>query len=282
MCSSTVKHYSQNKKAVAFLICVYKNDNFEWFKEMLSSINELEAPKGFEIRVYLHIDGVLPAVFNPVIDDFHPYKVLQSEESVGLANGLNKLIDTLADELYYFRMDSDDICHPQRIVKQINFMNDNPNIDFCGSSISEFIGSKENQVNVRTYPNNMDSIHDKIVRGSPFAHVTVCFKAGFFKKFGVYPIMYPLNEDIALWFLSLRSGAVASNLADVLVHVRMDSAYSRRTFQKATTELQVYKKIAHWQGRSFFYPYLRFFFRLFPVVIVKKIYNSKIRDILLK
>jgi hypothetical protein len=267
--------------SVAFLVCVYKNDDLDCFKEMLVSLNEIEAPKGFEIRVYLHIDGVLPSAFNPIIDDFHPYKVLQSEQPVGLANGLNKLIEVLADESYYFRMDSDDICHPQRVINQFEFMEKNPNIDFCGSSISEFIGVKENQVNIRTYPSDLGAIKKQMIKGSPFAHVTVCFRAGFFKKFGPYPTEYTLNEDIALWYLALKNGAVASNLGDVLVYVRMDSAYSRRTYHKAVAEFKVYRAIARWSGRSAFYPTLRFIFRLLPVSFVKSIYNSRVRNLLL-
>jgi len=273
--------YSQNQKSIAFLICVYKNDNFEWFKEMLASLNELEIPKSYEIRVYLHIDGVLPNTFTSVIDDFDTYKILQSEQAIGLANGLNKLIEVLADESYYFRMDSDDICHPRRVINQLEYMEQNPKIDFCGSSISEFTGVKENQVNIRTYPHNLEAITKQMIKGSPFAHVTICFRADFFKKFGLYPTEYPLNEDIALWYLALKNGAIAANLGDILVYVRMDSAYSRRTYRKAVSEFKVYRAIARWSGQSVFYPTLRFIFRLLPVSIVKSIYNSRARNLLL-
>jgi hypothetical protein len=268
----------KNERTVAFLVCVYKKDDVRAFNEMVISINELELPPNVKVRVYLHIDGILPSEFDSTIEALSPFKVLQSKIPIGLAKGLNKLIGTLTDESYYFRMDSDDICYSDRVIKQIHFMDVNLNIDFCGGSISEFIGNKENQVNIRKYPSDRASILNKMPKGSPFAHVTVCFRAGFFEKFSFYPVDYPLNEDIALWYLSLQNGAQASNLEDILVHVRMDSAYGRRSFQKAVSELKVYKKIAHWQGRSFFYPYLRFVFRLFPVFLVEKIYNSKLRN----
>ncbi len=271
----------KSSKSVAFLVCVYKNDDLDWFKEMLISLKGIEAPEGYEIRLYLHVDGVLPSDFSPVINNYHPYKILRSEQPVGLANGLNKLIEVLGDEEYYFRMDSDDICHPQRVINQLEFMKQNPNIDFCGTSISEFIDAKDNQVNIRTYPNGMEAIKQQMIKGSPFAHVTICFRAGFFDKYGLYPTEYPLNEDIALWYSALKSGATASNLADILVYVRMDSAYSRRTYQKAISEFKVYRAIALWSGRSAFYPTLRFMFRLLPVSLVKSIYNSRARNFLL-
>lgn len=274
----TQKDDSEKARSVAFLVCVYKNDCFESFEEMLISLKGLVLPDGIGINVYLHIDGVLPDKFHTLINSFSPFKIIWSEKPVGLAKGLNKLIGILADELYYFRMDSDDVCSSDRVIKQVKFMNDNPELDFSGSSISEFVETKDNQVNVREYPSDMIGIKESIVKGSPFAHVTICFRGGFFNKFGSYPTSYPLNEDIALWYTVLKKGALASNLPDILVFVRMDSAYSRRTFRKAIYEFKVYKEIAQWLEKSMSYAYLRFIFRLLPVALVRLIYNSKFRN----
>ncbi|OEJ06917.1 hypothetical protein BHE89_19005 [Shigella sp. FC1967] len=43
-----------------------------------------------------------------------------------------------------------------------------------------------------------------IYKASPFAHVTICFRRTSLAKIGFYPVDYPLNEDIALWFSSFK------------------------------------------------------------------------------
>ena len=281
MFSKSVNVTSGSVRSIAFLVCVYKNDNYQHFYEMLDSLQALDIPQGFDSRLYLHVDGVLDVQFIDLINRVSPFKLLISEEPVGLARGLNKLISILSDEDYFFRMDSDDLCHPSRIIQQLTFMDANPDIDFCGGAISEFIGTKKNQVTIRTYPRDDDSIRRQLVKGSPFAHVSICFRASFFSQYGNYPVEYPLNEDIAFWFQALKGGAKGANLNTILVYVRMDSAYSRRTYRKAITEFRVYREVARWSGKSLFYPLSRLIFRLLPVYVVKGIYNSKFRRLFL-
>ena len=55
--------------------------------------------------------------------------------------GLGKALEIGITECQYdliARMDSDDICHPERFEKQINFMIDNPDVKVLGSWIAEF------------------------------------------------------------------------------------------------------------------------------------------------
>ena len=97
----------------------------------------------------------------------------------------------------------------------------------------------------------------------------------------LYRVATAIGELTLMRKIALKNGADASNLSDVLVYVRMDSAYSRRTYQKAVSEFKVYRAIARWSGRSAFFPTLRFIFRLLPVSLVKSIYNSRARNFLL-
>ncbi|MFA0038818.1 glycosyltransferase [Vibrio sp. 10N.261.52.A1] len=269
--------------SVAVLMCIYGGDSITQFKEALESITIKQNAVDESIHVYLHIDGEISKELDEYINRCGLiYKKVVSENNVGLASGLNRLIACLEDERYVFRMDSDDISLPERLLKQISFMDSNPTIDISGGSICEFIMSKDNIVTTRRYPTDHLSIANVIHKFSPIAHVTVCFRKSALINLMEYPINYPLNEDIAMWFKGLRSKCIFGNIKDTLVLVRMDGAYSRRTIKKANSEFKVYFNICRWKQTLPTHAVLRYFFRLLPSCFVKVIYNSKIRQLLLK
>lgn len=266
---------------IAVLMCVYAGDSIENFRQSLKSIYGANVDHDCTLNVYLHIDGVVPKEYEEVLSDFSLFRIVRSEDNVGLAKGLNKLIGCLADEKYIFRMDADDVVIKDRFKKQIAFMESHPEVDFCGGGIQEFVGDGE-VVNIRWYPEEHNEIVKYLPKGSPFAHVTICFRQGFFESFGSYPVNYALNEDIAYWFQVIKQGARGANLKKELVLVRMDSAYSRRTFKKALGEFKVYKEINLYYEKSLWLPIARFAFRLLPSSMVKFVYNSSLRDLVLK
>ncbi|AUV87428.1 hypothetical protein C1N50_15290 [Vibrio campbellii] len=268
------------KMKCAFLICIYRNDNVEHLKEALFSVRSAAEKAGNEARIYIHVDGEVSQEHLVVVDSCNPYKVVKSEKNVGLAIGLNKLIANLEGEDYIFRMDADDICCRDRISLQLDYMEDNPEVDLVGGAIDEFVGDIANVVAHRDYPDV--ALASYLPKGSPFAHVTVCFRGGFFDKFGCYPTDYPLNEDIALWGEALINGAVGHNIPSTLVQVRMDGAYSRRTLKKAKSELKVYLRICNKLKVFPFIPLARFGFRLMPVSLVGVFYRSSLRNKFLK
>lgn len=268
------------KMKCAFLICVYRNDDVEHLKEALLSVRSAAEKVGNDVRIYIHIDGEVSQDHLAVVEGCNPYKVVKSASNVGLAVGLNKLIGSLEGENYIFRMDADDICCLERISLQLDYMEANPEVDLVGGAIDEFVGDTVNVVAHRDYPNVAHANY--LPKGSPFAHVTICFRGDFFDRFGCYPTDYPLNEDIALWGEALLKGAVGHNIPSTLVQVRMDGAYNRRTLKKAKSELKVYLRICKQLKVFPFIPLARFGFRLMPVSLVSVLYRSPLRNKLLK
>lgn len=267
-------------KKDAVLVCVYKGDSLSDFKACINSIikNKCRA-----INIYLHVDGTICEAMSSYINESKDfYKIIYSNKPVGLARGLNKLIDQLEDEIYVFRMDADDLVLANRFKMQQEFMDRNRNVDLCGGEITEFEGSEKNITFRRTYPIEHRNIVAALTTHSPFAHVTICFRRDIFEKFGNYPTEYPLNEDIAYWFKLLKSGAIAANIPRELVAVRMDGAYERRKVSKAWPEFKVYWNVCMWQRKLPFKPLLRLLFRLFPAWLVEMVYKSFIRRLIVK
>lgn len=262
-------------RSIAIISCTYIKDSPSQLDEMLQSVFSAFLPENIQMRFYLHVDGVLSDLHEDVLSKYNIYKRIDSSLNLGLAKGLNKLISNLECEDYVFRMDADDICLNDRFIKQIKFMDENKNIDFSGGYIKEFIGNIDNIVTTRTYP--LKDLPEILFKGSPFAHVTVCFRRCFFDRFGDYPVEYPLSEDIAYWFKAFNQGAVGENIDEFLVLVRMDGAYKRRNFKRAVSEYNIFSTIAKSQKKSPVFCTLRFLFRLLPSSLVEIIYNSKLR-----
>ncbi|ENP8342184.1 glycosyltransferase [Vibrio harveyi] len=262
---------------IAVLICVYAGDNLEHFKESIKSIKVQS--KVCTINIYLHIDGKIPDDMNTYIEQENFHCVVRSYPNAGLAIGLNKLIEQLGEEDFVFRMDADDIIVPGRFEYQLNYMNSHPEVDVSGGSISEFLGEETNIVSVRKYPLTDQKIQETLYRASPLAHVTVCFRRGYFEKFGVYPTSYQFNEDLALWIQSSQKHAVFGNIDKILVNVRMDGAYDRRRTSKAWPEFKLYAMHNIKHSRVPIVPVARLIFRYFPKSIVKSIYNSPLRKL---
>ncbi|MCE9850439.1 glycosyltransferase [Aeromonas allosaccharophila] len=262
---------------IAVLICVYGGDRLNHFKESIASIKS--NAENYKLKIYLHVDGELPVDMNDYIESEAFFCVVRSDPHVGLALGLNKLIERLGEEDFIFRMDADDIIVPGRFDCQLDYMEKNPKVDVSGGGIGEFLGNERNIVSVRQYPLTDEAIKKTLYRASPFAHVTVCFRKGYFTKFGFYPTSYPFNEDLAYWIFSSEKKAVFGNIDMILVHVRMDGAYDRRRSSKAWPEFILYASHNINNFRLPIFPILRLIFRYFPKRIVKLVYNSPLRKL---
>ena len=61
-------------------------------------------------------------------------KLIEKPENTGYTNSLNQGIK-LAKGKYIARMDSDDICEPNRFEKQVKMLENRPELIVCGSAI---------------------------------------------------------------------------------------------------------------------------------------------------
>lgn len=136
----------------------------------------------------------------------------------GLVYSLNEAINICSGK-YIARMDQDDICYPNRLEKQLNFMLEN-GVDVCGTSydvINEF-GTKTKTIS--SINNNFEILISAMM--VPFIHPSVMFK-NFFKDIGVF---YGSDskieaEDYDLWIKLQNKGLIFGNVKDVLIKYRI-------------------------------------------------------------
>lgn len=148
-------------------------------------------------------------------------------ENLGLAPRLNQCVQ-LARGRYVARMDGDDLAYPQRLVRQVQYLEQHPEIDLLGSGAVIFKGAGEV---VGLYPTACD--HEEICRrpwwGFPLAHPTWMGKRTWFQSHP-YREGYTRSEDQTLLLQSFSDSRFAA-LEEVLLGYRMEGVFAKKMGQ---------------------------------------------------
>ena len=208
---------------------VYYKEKTEYLKTSIESIlDQTTSPD----EVVIVKDGYLNKPLEDVIEyfvDIYPdrFKIIQLKENKGLGLALAEGILHCSNELIA-RMDSDDISVKNRFEKQLHEFEKNPQLDICGSYISEFESNPEIIKDVRKVPLCDKDIKQYQKKRDGFNHVSVMFKKNAVLKAGNYQDAL-LMEDSLLWINMFKTGAVGMNIDESLVLVRAgDDMIERR------------------------------------------------------
>lgn len=122
---------------------------------------------------------------------------------------------------YIARLDNDDWSYPERLKKQVDYMESHPDIGVLGSSI-DIISESGNIIGRRKYKLKDEEIRTNIFYSSPFAHPVVMFRKSILDQAGPYNEAFAPADDYELYF---RIGKLSNfaNLSDVLLKYRIIS-----------------------------------------------------------
>lgn len=260
---------------------VYKNDKPEY---LYQSINSILNQTYVSFDYYIGIDGPINDELRRVLVSFQDsrLKVLDNKDNKGLAGILNDLLTQCKkiDYEYIARMDADDIALPDRLQKQVAFLEANPNIDMAGGAINEIDEEGKDRGKVTRYPCEPDACRAFFAKRNPVAHPTVMFRRSFFEKAGwEYPTDYVRNEDTRMWHEGYKHGCVIANLSDVLINFRMsDNMFKQRRngHDFAKSQLKLRKRIAKDLGYGFMayvYAYAMYLLMISPSCVLKFAYK---------
>lgn len=138
-------------------------------------------------------------------------------ENRGLATTLNESID-VARGKWIARMDQDDIALPQRLERQLQWL-EQTGADLCGSWVQRF-GSSDNRI-FRLRQTD-EAIRMEMLFASPFAHPAVMMRTASAKLLR-YDKAYEKAEDYDLWTRAAQAGWRMTNVPEVLLLYRIHS-----------------------------------------------------------
>lgn len=263
------------------LISIYCKENASFFNEALESVFNQTV---FPTEVVLVKDGPLNIELDLVIEKYEKkypcLKVVALPENRGLGYALNEGLKHCSSDLVA-RMDTDDICFPDRFEKQLAIYEKYPELSFVGTSIAEFEISIAEISGYRTPPQNHNDIGVYAKKKSPLNHATVMYRKEAVLDVGGYK---EFPEDYHLWIRALMKGYLFYNIQEPLLYVRFNLATVRRRggFKYAITEIR-HQKEFYRMGFLSFSEYinnsiLRFGVRMIPGAIRQQIYSRLLRS----
>ncbi len=221
------------KQLVSVIIPIYK-PNEEYLYQALKSVVEQTYRK---LEILLMVDGdntVSDRVVNSLKDG--RIKSIVNSERGGLPYSLNRGIQ-LAKGEFICRMDSDDICRPERIQKQIAFLNTHIDYDMVVSYAQTF-GTHSELYKSET---NYRKLNAVMLVKNPIVHPTVIFRKSSIDK---YNLRYTEgeSEDYRLWVemayrYQCKIGVVPKVLLDYRIHEEQASTVKGEQVDKADIEI---------------------------------------------
>jgi glycosyltransferase involved in cell wall biosynthesis len=210
------------------LLPVYHADHAAHLELALASlIDQTVQPD----EIVLVEDGPVPGDLSAVIDGFEAragnrLKRIRLDQNYGLVRALNTGLDHCSFDLVA-RMDSDDLCVPDRFERQLAFFEANPEYSLVGGMLEEFMETRGDMGRFKTLPLTHEEILAWSKKRCPFNHPSVMYRKPVIASLGGYR-QFSNFEDYYLWVKLLHAGHKAANLPDVLVHYRLGPDFVKR------------------------------------------------------
>lgn len=232
---------------ISVLISVYAGETAENLRGAIhSTYNSLSLlDNQLEREIVLVKDGPLTADLDILIrnlgDQFGTiFKVVTLCQNVGLGAALNEGLKICSFELVA-RMDTDDICLPERFSKQIQYMESSPEVVASSGIVEEWDSGFEKLISKRVLPLSGKTLIDYSKKRSPLNHPAVIFRKSVILKLGGYPELRKA-QDYGLWSKLLVAGYEIGNLDEVLVQMRAgDDLLNRRGINYLKSEVDLIK-----------------------------------------
>lgn len=150
-------------------------------------------------------------------------KLYQNETNQGVAKSLNKALELVSGD-FVARMDADDISHPQRLERQVEFLQEHPEIDLISADTITFKTHKPDilpivQLNLRYPPAIAKTL---LVMTNVFSHPTVMARmTERMRPLFYYDEAFELAEDYHLWIRLAMGGFQLATVKEALVFYRL-------------------------------------------------------------
>lgn len=266
------------------LSSLYYKEQPIYFDSCLESIWDQQTLKPIEIVLVL--DGPIGEGLTKSVEHWQQklgniLKIVTLAENVGLGKALNEGLKHCTNE-WVFRMDTDDICTPDRFSKQVAFIKENPDVVLFGGQILEFNQDVSDAHVLKAVPENHNEIKAFAQNRCPFNHMTVAYRKDVIEHLGGYK-HHLFMEDYNLWLRVIGAGYKVANLEDVILSARVGNGMHarRKGFEYIKSEKQLLdlKKSLNLQNpiQANILFLLRSAFRLLPSDFLTKVYNTFLR-----
>lgn len=157
----------------------------------------------------------------------------------GYVQALNDLLAKAEGE-YLARMDADDVCRPERLARQVAFLDRHPRV-VCVGTATDRIDARGRLIGRRIPPVDDIAIQEELLSGhNPIVHPSVMMRTDVVRRVGGYAVELTPAEDLDLWLRLGEHGELA-NLPEVLLSYRM---HTNSVSERAQARQLEHKRVA--------------------------------------
>lgn len=137
-----------------------------------------------------------------ILEDFQKsdvrIKIINNDENLGLTKSLNKALLESKGK-YIARLDAGDISLPERLERQVEFLDKNKDIGLVGSwmYIIDVNGRILDEIK---YPTDNKDLKRDLIKYNPFVHSSIMFRREILPKINIYNEDYKYAQDYKLYF----------------------------------------------------------------------------------
>lgn len=214
----------ENQPLVSVIMATF-NESPRIVSEAISSILN-QTYKNIELLIF---DDSTKEETKICIDEFardERVKINRFNMRLGFVPSLNKGLETAKGQ-YIARMDGDDISLPDRIEKEVSFLQAHPEVAVVGGQI-DIINEDSGVVSHRTYPTGTIEMWMYSCARCPVAHPTVLMRTEIKDAGYRYNEELKVCEDLDLWLRLLNNGYKLANLEDTVLKYRVQSNFNEK------------------------------------------------------
>ena len=221
--------YPSSALSVSVLMATYASESAANLRDSLESVY---AQNVRPQEIVLVVDGPIDRDQENVIAQYLPDRrietlsIIRLQTCGGLANALNAGLERCRGE-YTMRMDSDDICEPDRLQRQLSYALLHPDIDLIASWSEEFFDDGAPS-RLKIAPVSHDAVVKALQWRNVIIHPTALIRTASLRKVGGYRADYGKLEDYDLFVRFALGGMKFHVIPKVLVRVRTGSELWRR------------------------------------------------------
>jgi len=266
------------------LLSLYHKENLLFLDQCFESIwnNQTIQPS----EIILVLDGSIGEELSQCVEKWkevigESLKIIPLSQNVGLGKALNEGLKHCSND-WVFRMDTDDICTPDRFEKQVVFIQQNPDIVLFSGQVIEFDQDISNATILKAVPIEFEDIKKIAQKRCPFNHMAVAYRKSIIDELGGYQ-HHLYMEDYNLWLRVIGAGYKVGNHTDVLLYARVGNGMHarRKGYQYIKSEKQLRDLKKQLKLQSSIHANMLFLarslFRLLPASMLGKIYNMFLR-----
>jgi len=146
-------------------------------------------------------------------------KIISNEKNIGLTKSLNKGLKA-AKGNYIARQDADDVSMPERLEKEVEFLEQNRNVGLVGTDYL-FINEKGKVVHIVKCLNGSRELKEKLLEGNQFGHGSVMLRRECIDEVGTYREEFKFAQDYD-FYLRIAEVYDVANISEPLYQWRIN------------------------------------------------------------